>query len=72
MDNMPQENPMLGRTMDEGRWEHAQEIFKQKREDVLVWDFQDGWQFWVVSHNGLMARKTVYKDREWIVVMEQS
>lgn len=66
MDALPNINPALGRTLNENQWREGEEAFKRTGQDVLVWDFQDGWQFWVVSHNGHMARKTVHNHEAWI------
>jgi hypothetical protein len=63
---LPNKNPYLGRTLNEKQWKEGEEQFKQTREEVLVREYQDGWSFWVIEHNGRMARKTVYKNETWI------
>lgn len=65
MNIMPENNPGLGRTLNEKQWGEGEEAFRKTGQDTLVRDYHDGWQFWVVSYNGHMARKTVYKDRVW-------
>jgi hypothetical protein len=63
---LPDKNARLGRTLNETQWKQAENEFQHTGRDVLVWESDDGWSFWVIEHNGRMARKTVYKNESWI------
>jgi hypothetical protein len=63
---LPDKNTRLGRTLNETQWKEAENEFQRTGRDVLVWESGDGWSFWVIGHNGRMARKTIYKNESWI------
>lgn len=57
--------PMLRRSLGEQYWKDGEEQYRKTGKDVLV--LKDGrYEFWVVEHNGRMARKSVDGNDSWI------
>lgn len=54
--------PFLARTMNEMKWEMGEEAFQKTKQPTLVHKSYDGFEFWVVEHEGEIVRKTVYGD----------